>query len=232
MSIVIYTTEYLHPMKIREFEVLINQLPEKGRRRALGYRRWEDAYGFVLGKLLLLAALKEMGYSYDLANLSYSPYHKPFFLNGPHFSTSHSGNRVVCALSKEKEIGIDIEHISKAISISDFKGQLTSTEWCDIGKSANPEERFLELWTAKESLIKADGRGLEIPLSDLEVIGMRRVLLGDKLWDLQMIIDLNGYVGHIAMEHSASRNDRIPYPDNFKHHEIIFRTLGLHDFLQ
>ncbi|HMI59886.1 MAG TPA: 4'-phosphopantetheinyl transferase superfamily protein [Puia sp.] len=201
MSILLYTTEYLHPIASGEFKSLVDQLPRDMRLKAVRFYRWQDSYGYVFGKLLLKVALKELGFSFELDQLQYSAHNKPFFSGGPHFNITHSGNRAICAVSQDRAIGVDIEYIDDTISIGDFQTELTAAEWEAICSAAAPNEQFFRFWTAKESLIKADGRGLSISLQEVDVSKGRIVLLGDKCWDLKSLDGFIGYTGHIAVEH-------------------------------
>jgi 4'-phosphopantetheinyl transferase len=82
-----------------------------------------------------------------------------------HFNISHSGDWVVCAVDN-LPVGIDVEKIhdvdlnlsARFFSEEEHKYLLS----LEISKRRNS---FFELWTLKESYIKADGRGLSIPLN-------------------------------------------------------------------
>jgi 4'-phosphopantetheinyl transferase len=132
------------------------------------FHRWQDAHASLFGKLLLLKGFKHFDLSINLADMKYSGYGKPYIEKTPvSFNISHSGNCVVCALSTDtKSIGIDVEEI-KAIDITDFKNNWTDNEWKEI--SNNDAGSFYRFWTCKEAIIKAEGRGLSIPLNNIEV---------------------------------------------------------------
>lgn len=72
-----------------------------------------------------------------------------------HFSVSHSGDFVVCAVS-EKEIGIDIEKI-RDIRLDAAKRFACESELEYIADDIN---RFFEIWTLKEAYFKCIGTGL------------------------------------------------------------------------
>jgi 4'-phosphopantetheinyl transferase len=59
---------------------------------------------------------------------------------------------------------------------------------------------FYRYWTAKESLIKADGRGLQIPLVGLEIGGSMGGMQDGGRWDLRALDFFPGYACHIASE--------------------------------
>jgi 4'-phosphopantetheinyl transferase len=98
-------------------------------------------------------------------------YGKPFLKNYEkfHFSISHSLEWTVCAIGT-KPIGIDIQLI-KPISINIAKRFFSDEEYLDIISMDNSErvDYFYDLWTLKESLIKAIGMGLSIPLNSFTI---------------------------------------------------------------
>ncbi len=71
------------------------------------------------------------------------------------FNISHSNHFVVCAISTNCKIGIDIEQI-KPTSLFDFKDRFSEEEWKIILTSDNTYFWFYYYWTAKEAAIKAD----------------------------------------------------------------------------
>jgi len=137
--------------------------------RLFKYRRWQDAQLSLLGRVLLVKGLDQLKYKFDESKLEYTNFNKPY-LEGHdvHFNISHSGNIVVCALTKLGEIGIDIEKI-EPIEFLAFKSQMTANEWRMIDESKNPKRSFYTYWSQKEAVIKAHGEGLSIPLKSFEV---------------------------------------------------------------
>lgn len=89
---------------------------------------------------------------------------KPFAKNLPvHFSISHSGNMVVCAVSN-KEIGIDIEEIRPVKPNAALKFA-TENELKYINSNENG---FFEIWTLKEAYFKCIGTGLGADIKNVE----------------------------------------------------------------
>jgi 4'-phosphopantetheinyl transferase len=210
MSLHIYSTRYPEQLSSVIFHSLLNRLPEGMQQKVLTFRRWQDAYGSLFGKLLLIRALKTVGHSGDITDLRHNSYGRPYLENGLDFNISHSGNSVVCMLSTQGRVGIDLEE-TNAIAIDDFRSQFTPAEWVTITGSANPMLTFYQYWTAKESLIKADGRGLQIGLDKLEIRGDLRqdssVLLNGIRWYIRMLTVFPGYAAHIAYEHPIGPTD-------------------------
>ena len=87
------------------------------------------------------------------------------------FNLSHSGNRVVFAVSKNQDLGVDLELIKKERAILKIAERYFSTsetrELRNLPK-ASQVKRFYELWTLKESVLKACGYGLSRGLSKIE----------------------------------------------------------------
>lgn len=93
---------------------------------------------------------------------------KPFIPGTFNFSISYSGNFAICAVSTANQLGIDIEVI-KDINYLEFSKYFNDTEWNQIIFSDNPQKSFFHYWTKKESVLKADGRGLSVDLRDVTV---------------------------------------------------------------
>src|SRR5579859_114971 len=203
MDLLLYSTEFLRPLPAPDFHRLLGQLPAVLQPKILRYRRWEDAHANLLGKHLLRLALQEIGSSATLGHLHYTPEEKPWFPQGPHFNISHSANRVVCLLSTKGRVGIDIEAITP-LSFEDFQTQFTQREWTAIRAAPDPIAAFYRFWTAKESLIKADGRGLQIPLLGLDVTEYHPISIDGAAWIFRPLSHFPGYAAHLSTEAGLS----------------------------
>ncbi|MNL19316.1 4'-phosphopantetheinyl transferase sfp [compost metagenome] len=134
------------------------------------FRKWQDAQLSLLGRILLFRSIKEV-FNMELSrkNILYNEYGKPYFKRNPiHFSISHSGEIVVCAITIDSEIGIDIEKMLP-VNIYDFKLQINTTEWLKIISSKIPQMAFYDYWTKKEAVIKAYGYGQTVDFSSFEI---------------------------------------------------------------
>jgi 4'-phosphopantetheinyl transferase len=84
------------------------------------------------------------------------------------FNVSHSGDVILLAFGLESDLGVDVEQQRADVNIDDLARTCFSLpERAAIfsGRDA-ARRRFFEYWAAKESWIKADGRGMSIPLCD------------------------------------------------------------------
>ncbi|WP_264530510.1 4'-phosphopantetheinyl transferase family protein [Flavobacterium sp. N502540] len=151
-------------------EVYLPKFSSVYQARIRRYRRWQDAQVSLLGRILLFQSVKELyDRDYTDKDIKYSKYNKPYFSDTSiKFNISHSGEMVICALSDESEIGIDLELISN-IPIDEFKSELTEEEWSKITIANNIQDAFFDFWTQKEAVVKAHGMGLAIPLKSFEI---------------------------------------------------------------
>ncbi len=82
------------------------------------------------------------------------------------FNLSHTDDLVIMAVRRGSGIGIDVENMERRVDVDSVSGCFMSFE--QAGLSGLPPElrrrRFFELWTLKESYVKACGRGLSVPL--------------------------------------------------------------------
>ena len=84
------------------------------------------------------------------------------------FNLSHTHGLVVCAVTAEHDVGIDVESIQRNVDLRVADRYFSPTETLDLMALARDQQthRFLQLWTLKEAYIKARGMGLAIPLRD------------------------------------------------------------------
>lgn len=119
----------------------------------------------------------QLGCKGNELEFSYTSKNKPFLANqkqaNVYFNLSHCSNEAFLVISNYAEVGIDIENIKpipdmKIVAKHFFSDaeqayfeQFDTHKQCDI---------FYEIWTQKESLIKANGGGLSLPLSAFDVV--------------------------------------------------------------
>lgn len=99
---------------------------------------------------------------------------KPRLADRPfvHFSLSHSGDRAVLAVSERHEMGIDIERVRPLDHLDLARRYFHPNEVAAIEGVRSTEEQlmaFFRIWTLKEAVVKAIGKGLSIPLDTFEV---------------------------------------------------------------
>src|SRR5262249_919029 len=108
---------------------------------------------------------------------SLGPNGKPFVehpqaASAMHFNLSHSERYAVVALTDVGRVGVDLEKIRLDTPETEIAKRYFSSreqEWL-LAHSENDRKRaFFRLWVLKEAIIKADGRGLAMPLSEAEI---------------------------------------------------------------
>lgn len=165
----------------------------------LKFKRSVDRKNTLCGKLLLRKALVDFAADAELlATIKYNSFRRPFIEKGPFadFNISHSDELVVCILSDTHRVGIDVEKI-RNIAIEDFQAQFTARERALLKSADHPLQMFYDLWTKKEAVVKADGRGLTLPLPHIDVSG-RIVSVDDLNWSIRKVDIENAYSVHLA----------------------------------
>ena len=146
---------------------LLSTLPPERQRRVRACRRPEDRARLCGAGWLLQYALAHAGISAEEQRFTQTPWGKPCLADRtkPHFSLSHSGSWVVCALSGAP-VGVDVEQprCTEAVARRYF---LPAELEALPDRSAGSLTR---LWTAKEAFVKALGLGLTLPLTSFTVL--------------------------------------------------------------
>lgn len=159
----------------------------------------QDKIRSLIGRMLLLYILKKhINFLPDtLPYFTYNKYKKPQIIHSlGGFNISHAGNWVICGYNTQGDIGVDIEQIAP-INLADYREVLTPSESQSIthGKIS----KFFQLWTLKEAVIKADGRGFFLSPTSFEIPNPfknnSQIMLDNKLWFLySFLIDQNYYI--------------------------------------
>lgn len=88
------------------------------------------------------------------------------------FNLSHSKDFALVAVTQERNVGVDVEHIRQGISSHVIAQQYFSKAEIAELQSLPIEQRvsaFFTCWTRKEAYIKAQGLGLSLPLESFDV---------------------------------------------------------------
>jgi len=140
-----------------------NIIPDEQLKRILEYKNDEDQIKRLLARTFLFEYCQKR---YNLNNFSfeYTENQRPKFkYSDIDFSISYSQNIIAIAVSTKSRIGVDIELlepsiISKKVAY-EFMNDKELTTFIELNKS-DRIKYFYEIWTAKESLLKARGDGL------------------------------------------------------------------------
>jgi len=88
------------------------------------------------------------------------------------FNVSHAGEVALLAFSRRRELGVDVERVSRDLDIDAVAQRFFSLHEQRQLASVSSEDRFeafFRCWTRKEAYIKAKGEGLALPLDQFDV---------------------------------------------------------------
>lgn len=192
----------------QEFNSLLQELPQDQQDKIRCYKKNTDAYKGLFGKLLLMKQLNET--NLKLSDIKYNEYNRPYLEgNNVDFNISHSGKCVICAFCEDGKLGVDVEEV-KPVELQYFEDQWTEAESKKVNAST-----FHHFWTRKEAVVKANGKGLGIPLNEfsVELDKDRTQLKREKqTWFLHQIEmqEAKEYVSHLAIDKEITTADIKP----------------------
>ncbi|MBT1689190.1 4'-phosphopantetheinyl transferase family protein [Dawidia soli] len=147
---------------------------------------------YVLGRWLILMVLRDLRVPATVADIRTGLYGKPYIPAAPAFSLSHSHDLIVCATLQHGPVGIDIEYL-RPLVWPVYQQAFSQQEWRAVANAPSPSEALLHRWTQKESVLKADGRGLQVPLASVALHGLQATIGEDpQPWHLTPLA-LQGY---------------------------------------
>ncbi len=198
-------------------DVIRGLLPPELGRLAEKYRRPDDQIRSLASKYLLLKALELFGISGPYRYIAETARSKPILEGVTDFSfnITHSANIVICAASDGAELGVDAEQVRPAPDIV-HRGVFTQNELELLQRDANDPQAYLRLWTRKEALSKADGRGMRLQFRETDATE-NSVEVGDMRYAIVDIHGLpDGYVGALAYAQGEAAVDielrEVPIP--------------------
>lgn len=129
------------------------------------------------------------------------------------FNVSHSHGVALYAVTRGREVGIDIERIRSDLAVVEIAERFFSGQEVAILRTLPTEEQrqaFFRCWTSKEAYSKTRGEGLSLSLHQFDVSAVPRepaAVLGiprdpseASRWFLQEFTPAPGYVAALAVE--------------------------------
>ena len=170
-----------HAALDREKEVIVqleSTLSPEEKARSDRFHFVNDRNRFVVARGLLRELLG--GYLHQAPaslEFSYGQHGKPSLSgenasSGLNFNLSHSSGHVVYAIARERNLGIDVEHVRPESAGEDIAQRYFSAREVSDLRTLPPEARvegFFHCWTRKEAYLKATGMGLQISLDSFSV---------------------------------------------------------------
>jgi 4'-phosphopantetheinyl transferase len=153
--------------------------------------------------------------------IAQTEYGKPFLINpeaeGFHFNLSHSKDLALVSVTREREVGIDIEFMHASFATMDLAEHFFSVAEVYTLTGLDRDCRtqgFFNCWTRKEAYIKARGEGLSRALDSFDVSlapGVPVALLQTRFdpsdvsrWSLHELFPAPNYAAAIAIERGPS----------------------------
>ncbi|KRF09962.1 hypothetical protein ASG93_18665 [Paenibacillus sp. Soil787] len=156
----------------QKFDRMFHQLSREKQSKVRRMLKYDDAVRSLMGELLVKYAIGSMtNLPWHQIRFGMNAYGKPHLdgTDSVYFNVSHSGDWVVCAIDSDA-VGIDVEKIHSMdmqIALQFFSA--AEYEQLMTLPSSHRLAYFFDIWTLKESLIKADGRGLSLALDSFSI---------------------------------------------------------------
>lgn len=200
---------------------LAQTLAPDERERAERFHFERDRWRFVVGRGVLRTIL---GCYLELepGQLKFccGPYGKPGLAKMPstrenrlYFNLAHSQGLALYAVTREHEIGVDVEYIRAIPEMEQIAARFFSAQENAVLRSLPPgqrQEAFFNCWTRKEAYIKAIGDGLAQPLAEFNVslapgeptrlLSIKGDVQAAALWSVQALTPAPGYVAALAVK--------------------------------
>ncbi len=197
-------------------------IDERERMRRFHFDRHRDAFVAARGALRSILAVYAGRPAAELS-FDYTKYGKPLLTERCggrelRFNLSHAHEIALCAVTRGREIGVDVEWIRPEFAGDDIAERFFSPSENVVLRALPREARdqaFFACWTRKEAYIKGAGPGLSIPLDSFDVTlapGEPARLLRTRpdaaeaaRWTLESLSPGTGYAGALAVRGAGWR---------------------------
>jgi len=159
-----------------ELARLHDLLNEEEQERALRFKVPMAREQFVISHgFLRLIIARYLGTAPTNVQIAVGEHGKPMLAGNSKvkFNLSHTDGAATIAVTRNHEVGVDVERVRKDINVLELSDRFFSAaeaEWIR-GQSENEQAHaFYLCWTAKEAYVKACGTGLSMPLSRFSLI--------------------------------------------------------------
>ena len=221
----------LYEIELSKFQESVSSLIEFlspfEKNRANRYHFSNDRNRFIICRTVLKFLLaKQTGLNVNKIVLDKYSNKKPYLPSHPSvfFNVTHAGNYAVIAIAKEP-VGVDIEYINKDFDYKELLSSIFSNPEVDEVLNSNDKQRtFYKLWTRKEAIVKATGKGIDDHFPEIVTLDgyhhMRPELLGNIEGLHVFSFELNeDYIGAVACSGSYEHAGKLlfyPIPVDFR----------------
>jgi len=141
-------------------------------------------------------------YNINQFDFSYNKYKQPRFEYSPvKFSLSYSGEYILIGISKCKEIGVDIEQKSNELEYTEMAPLVMHKKELKLFYTLSNQDKvnyFYTLWSSKEALVKALGKGFYFSITEIELQTNRQIFFDESIYCHENIAYLTDYAVSIA----------------------------------
>ena len=217
------------PSQIQNFR---RNLAADEQARAERFHFERDHEHFVVARGVLRAILgRYLNQAPECISFCYSSHGKPALAgesggDAIRFNVSHSHGIALYAVTRGREVGVDLEHIRSNLAVMEIAERFFSRREVAMLRTLSTEEQreaFFRCWTRKEACLKARGEGLSLPLDQIDLSpspGEPGAIPGTQpdssetfRWSLQELAPAAGYVAALAVEGRGWRLACWQWPD-------------------
>lgn len=201
-------------MRLREI------LADDERQRADRFHFEKDRRHFTAARGVMRILLADyLAQRPEKVRFAYNNYGKPRLTDKNNetdlrFNLTHSHGLALLAVTHGREIGVDVERLRAMEGDGEpLAERFFSPREVSVLRPLPPQlrrEAFFHCWTRKEAYIKAQGKGLSLPLDQFDVtlnpdepaalLATRHDPPEAQRWSLRSLIPGEGYVGALAVE--------------------------------
>ncbi|NRS19704.1 4'-phosphopantetheinyl transferase superfamily protein [Brevibacillus sp. HB1.4B] len=204
-----FVQAWVHSMQELEGDLSAEELDKRAR-----FHFHADRERYVVAHGLLRRMIgRYQGIFPRAVQWEYNSNGKPF-LCGPNndseplfFNLSHSHELVAVAFSRDRLLGVDVEHLRHIPEMKQLMSYFHPVEREGILRLPSDERQqaFFDCWTRKEAFVKATGEGLSRPLDSffMEKLDGSFTVNGDGIrsgeWKIHGFTPGRGYAGAVAI---------------------------------
>jgi 4'-phosphopantetheinyl transferase len=142
----------------------------------------------------------------------FNSFGKPMLLDPNHsnikFNMSHSKDFAAYIISKEHDVGIDIEWRNPQMHFEEFYDDILTNAEINLLQNSNFNRQekvnlFFDIWTKKEALVKTLGKGLSYSVKTIDTSNINQqyyIMNGQNLYCKQLNNIAEGYSCAVAIE--------------------------------
>jgi 4'-phosphopantetheinyl transferase len=184
-------------------------------KRSQKYHFEKDINTYITCRALLRCIIaNQTGLTNSEISLSLNKNNKPHLASNRtfHFNLSHSNDYAIIAISN-MAVGIDLEYLNNKFEFEDVMPSIFNTREIEtVLLNQNKLYLFYKIWTRKEAVVKATGKGINNFLTEIQVLNGSQTINSkflDTFNNLQVLsFNLNeNYVAAVALNNNNFINN-------------------------